>query len=818
MSVITFKSEKKISQAKNIQTTEYQFTYTPNVEASWGSTELTPDVDHQTVYRRERLLFDNGTYGSWGDAVVHARYVADGDPADLLALSVTSETYKRNLRLTGQYNPDICITVSLQGKYSRGDIAVTYGGANKLAVITRRELDGSTQVFNPPVSNISNVVDTERIYIAVPYDATDYESVLVTLFGYYGEDMFDEITRQINMDDVTQTNLFLGCVSALSELSQTVFLDGDYFVAKADIAATYTKGESYIYSNGTFIPIPTNGGYADKLLVCLHSLREDGSVDLRDINDPNTTSWFADIIASTITVDALTAIKAQILSAIIENAEINKLIVKEDGEFQGTVRNSQFETILRASGTKKYNGAKGPSTRTPGNASGNTHSADAYLGSDLKNNINARAVATLNSYMTTPFYSALGTICGYSNFNGLAYIDSVSSSKTHLADSSWANPFHCPVSVIVDYSPRVVNYSAHYTSYTYEWVYTGDQTGPFTSNMKPSRTGDYEPESWLDANDVGKTFWEPDIIYESGGTYTYYMRELECMAFEDSGTYTDTATGTVTVQKNGSTISVSSGQTVSLSYNDSISVTRNAPSLPAGATTISSSSGSSEITMRTADNFSTGIQFFTSSNTKGYRLSDLSSGYQSSNASLSVNSTTWITLTLSAASVWTYSSTYGDIYKLFNFAWTGTAPSASGIATEFVDTSLYPTYPTYAKVRARTDTNNKETATISSVSYTTTSLQWTASPSNTSGEVSSGTYLEYFDICVSIYDKPTGINAHSINPFDKTADTLGSSGNEWLRVHATKFIGALEGSVSGQVNTEATRLDNDKKVWGAVFN
>lgn len=820
MSVITFKTEKNITQAKGIQTTEYQFTYTPNVESSWGSTELTPDVNNQTVYRRERLVFDNGTYGAWGDAVVHARYVADGDPADLIALSVTSETYKRNLRLTGQVNPDICITVSLQGKYSRGDLAVTYGGANQLEVITRRELEGSVQVFTPPVSNIQNVVDTERVYIEIPYDSTDYESVSVTLIGYYDADKFDEITRQINMVDETQTNLFLGCVASLSELSQTVFLDGDYFVAKDDISSTYNKGESYLYSNGGWIPIPTNGGYADKLLVCLHALKEDGSVDLRDINDPNTTSWFADIIASTITVDALTAIKAQIISAIIEDATINSLTVLENSEFHGMVKNTQFETILKPENMNKFYGSKGPVSRTAGNASGNTHQADAYIGSELKNNISARAAATLNSYLTTPFYSASGTICGHSTFNGLAYIDSVSSAKTHLADSTWTNPFHCPVDVIVDYSPVVITYNMPYTEYSYQWVAI-DELGPYTSNVKPTRSGDYWPDYALGPNNVGDIYLEPVIISEYGGTYTYYMDKMECQEFSESGTQTGTVTGTVTVSKNGSAISKSSGQTVTLSYGDYVTITINEPTLPTGATTVIRNGGSSEITIRTADNFSRGVQLFKSNNTKGKLISELSSSEQTSSASLTVDGTTWITLTLSASSVWTYSSTYGEIYKLFKFAWNGAAPSISGVSTTFVDTGDYPTYETYVKKRELSDTSNKNATTITSVSYSPTSLQWTASPSSLSGQTNTSKYLEYFDISISIYDQPTGIKAHTINPFDSANDTLGSSGKEWKRVHATDLYGKLTGNSNGthtgQVNTSSTRLDNDKNVWGAVF-
>jgi hypothetical protein len=199
----------------------------------WTDEEL-PQVAGKYIWRREGKY--NPDTDLFPTSWVVTRLTGDagesGAPAEVIDLTLSSQTYAQNLRISNGLT-DVKAKVSLQGSYTAGTLSVFYdnnGTQTSLAYITKV----NSTAKNPAVSSVS-VVDGDVVTISIPNTYSNPVSISLSSLIPAGL-----ITKVCNPIDETEYDHDFGIVtnvpaSYLDEHGRTCgLLDGDYFVAGCD--------------------------------------------------------------------------------------------------------------------------------------------------------------------------------------------------------------------------------------------------------------------------------------------------------------------------------------------------------------------------------------------------------------------------------------------------------------------------------------------------------------------------------------------------------------------------------------------------------
>ena len=199
----------------------------------WSDEEL-PQVDGKYIWRREgKYNPDTDLYpASWVVTRLTGDAGESGDPAEVIDLTLSSQTYAQNLRISNGLT-NVKARVSLQGSYTAGSLSVFYdnnGTQTALAYITK--VNSTSK--NPAVSSVS-VVDGDVVTVSIPNTYSNPVSISLSSLIPAGL-----ITKVCNPIDETEYDHNFGVVtnvptSYLDEHGRTCgLLDGDYFVAGCD--------------------------------------------------------------------------------------------------------------------------------------------------------------------------------------------------------------------------------------------------------------------------------------------------------------------------------------------------------------------------------------------------------------------------------------------------------------------------------------------------------------------------------------------------------------------------------------------------------
>lgn len=192
----------------------------------------------------------------------------------------------------------------------------------------------------------------------------------------------------------------------------------------------------------------------------------------------------------------------------------------------------------------------------------------------------------------------------------------------------------------------------------------------------------------------------------------------------------------------------------------------------------------------TSESFRVGYCLYRNGSYVG-QLADISTGVVTSSCSFAVSGTTWLNCPIGSATTWTYSSSYGKVYKLFRTAFSS-APPGTGASSNFSSASA-----------AKRDQGGSlfTASSVISASYTATSCAVTAQ--NGSVEFIKDEYVAYASLSLAIVDKAAG--TYSMNLFPKAGSqySLGSAGSKWKNIFSDSVT-------TGTINATT--------VYGAVFN
>lgn len=639
----------------------------------------------------------------------------------------------------------------------------------------------------------------------------------------------EEATLEVFGTDVTEYEKFLGYAE---ETPSEKVLEGDYYV-KSD-------GYAKEYKNGQWVNMDTVSD-SDKMLNALNKLLEQG-VNLSQLNNPNTVYWFNNIVAQTITAETIKGIKG-----IFEG-----IAVTGKSQLSGTITNDVFETFQEDEKTETYTASGG--SLSEGNS--NTIIAKGVLGKSVKTNVSQRAKTLTSLAVNTASGKLLGYdnfdkmvyISSVSSEAKTAY--SATGTELKKVTYSYTNPYPCPIKYYLDITAETISREEEITDVTA--VLKGSFT-QLESSSKPSyHEGDYTP--WPDKSDIGKTYYENRDItlheqmtakiesveekrtreqleegYSSGysqpmagvkftkttlisSEYQYnnfwlYTYQIKNYIWVDTSYYTywrgiyeyegNTHTETVNysgsekVTNNGATVdpySYGLGKSITVVSGATLSITLDVPSETGSVV----SYGSVSISWKSAENFNAGVAFFKNGSLSFY-LSSLSDGIHTSDVSLIVNGTTWLNLPLESSTAWTYSSSYGAIYKLVKFYWAKGPSSASIVKADDCLVSASAEY--YDMNHAK-----KAPTSITDVSMTPTSIS--ASGTGTAVLLDTSTYINYFSVSVTIKTKTKGVYAYNLMPLVDKKYSLGDSQHRWQSLRLNDWM--LQQDSSGNLEFSRT--------------
>ena len=751
---------------------QYMGTYTDNI----SDDSATP-----SDYKWVKIKGEPGSPGSPGSKGDPGE---KGTPAYLWSFKLSSQTYNRDLRSSG--NNIITITTDISGY---PDI--------------------------PTWSTTEGTLSSDNSTLTIPHN-NNYDEVTLTM-GSLLDDKSYSLT--LSVIDITEYGHNYGLCESVPTSNPTPLYVAD---KPTDYYTNKTDGITYEYT-GTWVKCTDAMRLTQGLKLLI-----DADVNLSSISNSNSVSFFKEILAEEIIANTIKAVNGFFDSITISGDST----IGGNSTVEGEIFNSVFKTATSNSGNVTYSTTIGS---TSSGRSATSVTAQGIYGLSVKNHVSSRANSqltgnNLSANSPTPtIYTASGNLLGNTSFNKVMRITSTSTSKTNLRamsgssydveeTCSWTNNFPCAVSVYVSYHAKQVDYSGEYTDYSWVEVDSGDGTSTY---KPPAYEGDYTPESWLDESNVGDIYYYNYNIKEvSTNSYEFKWRKYRCEATTHE--YSTTDDGDVVVTNNGTRIYPSSSQAISVNPGTTISITLKAASASSGAWDVSPAhAGSASVQWISANNFSTGLLFFNGSS-RAFYLSDLSKDVCTTACTLTINSTQWLNLPLSSAA-WSYDSTYGELYKLVRFSWTN-GPSSSMLVTNFSSASL-----SYRNESG----GSMSVGTIYSAQISPNSAIISRSASTTPITFNNSTFVSYVDMSLTIITMPIGVYSQNIVPWDKNNGirnntySLGNDNAYWLKgyikniysslinVGAGQLLGNVNGDSSG-VNGEAT--NNGYKVWRAVFN
>lgn len=200
--------------------------------------------------------------------------------------------------------------------------------------ITRQNLPGTDGTLK--INNVNTSVTwigsmgTADVHMAIA--ALD-DNVCKYTCSYNGQTYSAVLT--IKRKDDTEYGRFLGALA--SAPSNSGALDGDYFVWNG--GSGYTKGVTYRFNGSNWTQMGTNE--PEKLLKALTAMKVSG-IDFATLNNPNTVSWFAQVISDQVIANTIKAI----------NGFFNDITVDGNSTLKGNVDNFAFQTFTESESTK----------------------------------------------------------------------------------------------------------------------------------------------------------------------------------------------------------------------------------------------------------------------------------------------------------------------------------------------------------------------------------------------------------------------------------------------------------------------------------
>lgn len=627
------------------------------------------------------------------------------------------------------------------------------------------------------------VVDVQG-YAGVPVLSSSFGTVSAGLLSIPCNTAPDSITitatlagvgaKSIVLDVIDRTvyNLYLGELGALPASSSV--LDGDYFLCTSAIANTICRaGIPYEYIAGAWSEMSSND--TDRMMHCLGGMLSSQSLQTYS---GALYGWFKNLVSKSALIEGLTSNEAFITRLKAVSALFDHISVTGDSTFGGEITSPALKTQNSENASLTLSASGGAAAQ--GNA--NTVSAVAVSGRQVKNNIAGKA-ATLSD--KTP-YAAGGSILGRTDFDRIMRVSSVSGSSAVLASKSgssamtaenlsWTNDK--PIPIVVHIACEAKKTRESYTDYDYSWEVT--HTDTYVS-WGPKPQSDFVPFN----PSVGDTYWTystsstGDIAYIDGVSWpTYTVTARERTYVMDSSTVYDYQTGSVTVVNdglamNGSTFTVAGGKSVVITLSRPAQIHQNNDDYAES----SSKAGFASISWVESENYAAGVMFIANSRLSFY-LADLTDEIVTSSNSLAIGGDAVLDLPTGSATAWTFSSSYGAIYKLVPFSWSNTQ---SGTATQFSGTPV----ATYSDVNGF----SHSAGTLVSASYTPSSIVVIGSESFT---LSSSIYVSSFSINMALIAQPGGVYAQNLYPQQSSRFDLGGTVNGAIRYWRNAYIATL---------------------------
>ena len=437
-----------------ITSIQYGVSSSQSSEPSYSST-------YPTLHQGD-WLWTKTTYSDGSSAITKTYIGENGEPADLIELTLSSQTYAENLRLNG--TTEVKATVSLQGVYSSGNLSV-FSGNTSLSYITKV----NSTVKNPPVSSVS-VRDGDVVTISIPNTYTNPVTIQLA-----SSTPTASISKVCNPVDETEYDIDFGTVDTLptsytdSSGRTCSLLSGDYFVARAvfNIGTDNSViGYPYIYvvDSWSLLDIsdtidPTD---AEKLLNCLSNILSNNAgkqpTDTGYINLTSTSpiyTWCKNFVAQTAVINTLFSRAITLLTGgSFKSAELT--YDSSDPRFvsEGFILNSNGEAKLGKAYLRDIKIKCSDSQSVilletqeyqPSSTSIACSSKTNWSGKDLYNALTSSSTGSYNSgttYYISKNSEAEETISEASQSEyGIYYLDSGSTSKQGVDGAQFTIPY-----------------------------------------------------------------------------------------------------------------------------------------------------------------------------------------------------------------------------------------------------------------------------------------------------------------------------------------------------------------------------------------
>ena len=286
----------------------------PSSPSDWD--EDIPPVP-QGLYLWTRTIV---TYSTSDSTITYSvsRNSEDGTNANVLDFTLSSQTYVRNLRLTG--STETIATVSLQGIYQTGTLYVKDESGTAKTFITKKN-----GVSVTAASSIS-VVDGDKITVAIPY-TTDFK-VCISLTST------NTIEKKVSEVDETEYDHNFGKSSVLpssytdSQGRTCSIISGDYFLAYGFPTLSqddYPDGTAWVYDGSDWNELDASTANAQRIINCCTEI-----LSSQDIQPASAAlyGWFANLAVIKAVIDNLTTKNLEIGSQTIPTGKNSAFYVR----------------------------------------------------------------------------------------------------------------------------------------------------------------------------------------------------------------------------------------------------------------------------------------------------------------------------------------------------------------------------------------------------------------------------------------------------------------------------------------------------------
>ena len=305
--------------------------------ATWGN-KNEPKVpsataNQQYVWQKEKPKFDDGTYATETTPHLIAMWIKGdkGEDAQIFEMSVSSPTYVRDERLSGDNQP-ITIFVTRQGYPSADGYSLNIQ-AYWMTGDPNVDPDSNLEI------NLTSVIANEQYSMSIPYTSV-YDKIMIIGQIIKTENNTSTVIKEIELwleaIDKTETEKFFGYITDSNDVPSSHLLEGDWYIAGYDVSDGKPKGSVLEYQYIIDSVSPPTGHYSwelmeenaangDKFLSALSILKEQCG-DLSELSSSNGVSWFSTIVADSLFANQITmSSQGTIQSSNYEYDDVNEV-------------------------------------------------------------------------------------------------------------------------------------------------------------------------------------------------------------------------------------------------------------------------------------------------------------------------------------------------------------------------------------------------------------------------------------------------------------------------------------------------------------